>query len=116
MERGGARAEHGRGRALTELVGQVLPILKEAPAHRAWGGLIDLTPDALPVLDAPEQIAGLVIGAGFSGHGFCLGPVSGEVLADLALGRPPRHDLSAFRLARFTAAARATPATLDLHG
>ena len=107
------RAEVAR---LTELVGHVLPILKEAPAHRAWGGLIDLTPDALPVLDAPDEIAGLVVGAGFSGHGFCLGPVSGEVLADLALGRPPRHDLSAFRLARFTAAARAAPATLDLHG
>jgi sarcosine oxidase, subunit beta len=101
---------------LTELVGHVLPLLKGAPVHRAWGGLIDLTPDALPVLDAPREIPGLVVGAGFSGHGFCLGPVSGEVLADLALGRPPRHDLSAFRLARFARAGKRAPATPSLHG
>jgi sarcosine oxidase subunit beta len=101
---------------LTELVGQVLPMLKEAPMRRAWGGLIDLTPDALPVLDAPQEIPGLVVAAGFSGHGFCLGPVSGEVLADLALGRRARHDLSAFRLGRFAAEGRRAPAALSLHG
>ena len=101
---------------LREVVGKVLPVVKDAPFHRAWGGLIDLTPDALPVLDAPDEISGLVIGAGFSGHGFCLGPVSGEVLADLALGRKPRHDLSAFRLARFAVTDRRAPAALSLHG
>jgi sarcosine oxidase subunit beta len=70
----------------------------------------------LPVLDAPDEISGLVIGAGFSGHGFCLGPMSGEILADLALGRAPRHDVSAFRLARFAAAGGRRPAALSLHG
>ncbi|MBV9568228.1 MAG: FAD-binding oxidoreductase [Hyphomicrobiales bacterium] len=101
---------------LRERVGKVLPAVKEAAFHRAWGGLVDLTPDALPVLDAPDEISGLVTGAGFSGHGFCLGPASGEVLADLALGRKPRHELSAFRLARFAAADRRAPAALSLHG
>ena len=101
---------------LRALVGKVLPVIEDAPRHRAWGGLIDLTQDALPVLDAPDEIAGLVIGAGFSGHGFCLGPVSGEILADLALGRDPRHDLSAFRLARFADAGAQKPAALSLHG
>jgi sarcosine oxidase subunit beta len=96
-------------------VAEVLPIAAEAPIARTWGGLIDLTPDALPVIDAPEFPSGLVIAAGFSGHGFCLGPVSGLLCADLALGRVPRHDLSAFRLDRF--AGRVTkPAGLTLHG
>jgi sarcosine oxidase subunit beta len=103
-------------RRLRELVARVLPVMKDAPRHHAWGGLIDLTPDALPVLDAPDEISGLVIGAGFSGHGFCLGPMSGEILADLALGRAPRHDVSAFRLARFAAAGGRRPAALSLHG
>jgi sarcosine oxidase subunit beta len=96
-------------------VAQVLPIAAEAPIARAWGGLIDLTPDALPVIDAPEYPSGLVIAAGFSGHGFCLGPVSGLLCADLALGRVPRHDLSAFRLDRFAGRVTA-PAGLTLHG
>jgi len=102
-------------RSVVDRVAQVLPIAAEAPIARAWGGLIDLTPDALPVIDAPEYPSGLVIAAGFSGHGFCLGPVSGLLCADLALGRVPRHDLSAFRLARF-AGRVTTRSELTLHG
>ena len=102
-------------RSIVDRVAQVLPIAARAPVARAWGGLIDMTPDALPVIDAPEFLSGLVIAAGFSGHGFCLGPVSGLLCADLALGRVPRHDLSAFRLGRF-AGRLTTPSQLTLHG
>jgi len=102
-------------RSVVDRVAQVLPIAAEAPIARSWGGLIDMTPDALPVIDAPRFPSGLVIGAGFSGHGFCLGPVSGLLCADLALGRVPRHDLSAFRLGRFTGRVT-TPSQLTLHG
>jgi sarcosine oxidase subunit beta len=104
-----------RIRSIVDRVAQVLPIAGGAPIARAWGGLIDMTPDALPVIDAPGYPSGLVIAAGFSGHGFCLGPVSGSLCADLALGRVPRHDLSAFTLARF-AGRVTTPAQLTLHG
>ena len=102
-------------RSIVDRVAQVLPIAAEAPIARSWGGLIDMTPDALPVIDAPEYPSGLVVAAGFSGHGFCLGPVSGLLCTDLALGRVPRHDLSAFRLGRF-AGRLTTPAQLTLHG
>ena len=96
-----AEPSPGVVRGLVALVAHVLPIAGRAKISRTWTGLIDLTPDALPVFDAPESVSGLVVAAGFSGHGFCLGPVSGLLCADLALGRPPRHDLAAFRLARF---------------
>jgi sarcosine oxidase subunit beta len=66
------------------------------------------------VIDAPPSVAGLVVAAGFSGHGFCLGPVSGSLCADLAIGRPPRHDLAAFRLARLIRAVGA--AGPSMHG
>lgn len=102
-------------RSVVKRVAELLPIAAQAPIARNWGGLIDMTPDALPVIDAPDGPSGLVIAAGFSGHGFCLGPVSGLLCADLALGRVPRYDLSAFRLARF-AGGVATPADLTLHG
>ena len=100
---------------LVTLVAHVLPIAGDARVSRTWSGLIDLTPDALPVIDVPESVAGLVVAAGFSGHGFCLGPVSGLLCADLALARPPRHDLAAFRLARFEERPIA-PTALTLHG
>jgi sarcosine oxidase subunit beta len=102
-------------RTVVDLVAVVLPIAGTTPIARTWGGLIDLTPDGLPVIDAPPPVEGLVVAAGFSGHGFCLGPVSGQLCADLALGRTPRHDLSEFRLARFSRG-ETESAPLALHG
>ena len=101
-------------RRVVDRVSDVLPVVKDVPIHRTWGGLIDLTPDALPVIDAP--LPGLVVAAGFSGHGFCLGPVSGLLCTDLALGRSPRHALDAFRLDRFVHATATATTNLTLHG
>ena len=103
-------------RHVVGLVSRVLPVAANVPIAKTWGGLIDMTPDALPVIDAPEPIAGLVVAAGFSGHGFCLGPISGPLCADLALGRPPRLDLSAFKLDRFTPSIEIALADLTLQG
>ena len=95
-------------------VSQVLPALGEAGVARVWGGLIDLTPDALPAIDGHTGIDGLVVAAGFSGHGFGIGPATGEILADLALARQPRFDLAPFRLGRLRGLAPA--GALSLHG
>lgn len=80
----------------------VLPTLADIRVDRVWGGLIDSTPDVMPVLDAVPEYPGLVVGAGFSGHGFGIGPMSGEILANLATsGKDDRFNLEPFRLARF---------------
>lgn len=96
--------------------GALVPAFRAARIAEIWAGLIDLTPDALPVLDAPAGgPEGLVIGMGFSGHGFCLGPVTGEILAELAIRRSTGFPIAPFALARFAAARRgAEPVTL--HG
>lgn len=95
---------------------QYLPGLSAAAVDEVWSGLIDLTPDALPVLSTAPGLEGLVIGMGFSGHGFGLGPVSGQILADLALDRAPALPLEAFAHARFQNGADARRAPLTLHG
>jgi len=59
-------------------------------------------------------IEGLIVAAGFSGHGFCLGPVTGEILADLATGAGSRFDLQPFQLDRFGQAN--VGADVELHG
>ncbi len=103
--------------SLSEIIRKLdhlLPGLSETPIEECWAGLLDLTPDALPVLDHAPGIDGLVVGMGFSGHGFCLGPVTGRVLADLAMVQTPAHDLSAFRFNRF--GADSPHARLELHG
>ena len=106
------------GRTVAEMirrVGAVLPIVETAGVAQVWGGLIDLTPDALPVIDAPEEVEGLVIAAGFSGHGFGIGPMVGRLVAELSLGQPTSLPLDAFRVARFRAPP-AAQAALTLHG
>lgn len=89
--------------SLTALRG-IYPQLEQVPVARSWAGYIDGTPDNLPVLSTVAGIDGLVVGGGFSGHGYGIAPASARVLADLATdGRCDRHDISAFDLARFTA-------------
>lgn len=93
----------------------ILPRLADLRIERIWGGLIDDTPDSLPVLDAVASHPGLVVGAGFSGHGFGIGPISGEILANLATnGDDPRFNLAPFRLHRFVEGVDVTDA--QLHG
>lgn len=82
---------------------RILPAFDQARIARVWGGLLDMTPDGLPVLDRIDPVAGLVVTAGFSGHGFCLGPVTGQIAADLVQGKPPSLTLSPFRWDRFQA-------------
>jgi glycine/D-amino acid oxidase-like deaminating enzyme len=50
------------------------------------------------------ETAGLLVATGFSGHGFGIGPAAGRVTAELAAGRTPSADLSAFRIDRFPGA------------
>jgi monomeric sarcosine oxidase len=63
--------------------------------------MYDLSPDEDFILDAHPGGSGVIIGSGFSGHGFKFGVVTGELLAALAQGTTPRFPLDGFRLARF---------------
>jgi len=94
---------------------RILPGLETARLARTWAGLIDQSPDAIPVICRPASHEGLVVAAGFSGHGFCLGPVTGEILADLATEGTTAHPIDAFSLERFASHAT-TGDVVQLHG
>jgi glycine/D-amino acid oxidase-like deaminating enzyme len=68
---------------------------------KSWAGRIDVLPDALPVLDAPAEIGGLVVATGFSGHGFGLAPAVGRHVARLVKGEAPATILAPLKLDRF---------------
>lgn len=80
---------------------RALPDIGPVTVERQWAGIIDSTPDALPVIDRPDDPAGLVVATGFSGHGFGLGPAVGQIVADLVQERRSEFDLEPFRYARF---------------
>ncbi|MEX0318794.1 MAG: NAD(P)/FAD-dependent oxidoreductase [Ruegeria sp.] len=81
---------------------KAFPALDKAEIVQSWAGLIDVTPDAIPVISPVEDLPGLHIATGFSGHGFGVGPGAGRLMADLVTGTTPCADPTDFRLSRFT--------------
>jgi glycine/D-amino acid oxidase-like deaminating enzyme len=85
------------------------PLFRDVPIAERWAGLIDATPDAVPVISPVATLPGLVIATGFSGHGFGIGPGAGRLVADLVTGDSPIVDPAAFRYTRFTDGSRPRP-------
>jgi glycine/D-amino acid oxidase-like deaminating enzyme len=77
------------------------PSFESAGLASSWTGVYDVTPDWNPVLGRAPGVAGLIVGFGFSGHGFKLSPVVGRVLAQEALGLPTDVSLAPYSLTRF---------------
>ena len=80
---------------------ELYPALRDARIAESWAGLIDVMPDEIPVIDAPDELPGLVLATGMSGHGFGLGPGAGLLAGQLASGEAPVVDPVAFSLGRF---------------
>lgn len=80
--------------------------LAGANVLQSWAGMIDVTPDAIPVISAVQGQSGMYIATGFSGHGFGIAPGAGRLMADLVTGSAPVVDPHSFRLSRFSDGSR----------
>jgi len=85
---------------LTEAL-RAAPGLVDGEIHEMRVGLRPLAVDGLPVLGAVPAVAGVYLATGHGPSGLQLGPFSGKVVADVALGRDPGVDLDPFRVTRF---------------
>ena len=85
---------------------ELMPALRPVAVERAWSGIIAMTPDLMPIIDALPSPRGLVLATGFGGNGFGTSPAFGEAVAQLVADGRSELDTSAFALARF---ARVTP-------
>lgn len=79
------------------------PCLSEAKIVRTWAGWIDACADHVPVISQVEEVPGLILSCGFSGHGFGIAPTAATLLSQIAVGEEPILDVSAFRYDRFKA-------------
>ena len=98
--------------ALEELKGIVardFPVFRNMKVVETWGGLIDTTPDAVPVISPVDRVPGFYIATGFSGHGFGIGPAAGRLAADLATASHPIVDPKEFRFSRYTDGSKPRP-------
>jgi sarcosine oxidase subunit beta len=85
------------------------PSLEDAALAGGWTGVYDCSPDLQPFLGPVPGWDGLHIAAGFSGHGFKLSPVAGDLVASGIVGSP-RPELAFFSLSRLAAHALITGA------
>ncbi|TAK76813.1 MAG: FAD-binding oxidoreductase [Aquabacterium sp.] len=91
---------------VAEQVAARFPRYDSAGVASSWTGVYDVTPDWNPVLGRLGDVPGLVVGYGFSGHGFKLSPGIGRVLAQEALGQATDVPLTPYSLERFRAGGR----------
>ncbi len=84
------------------------PVLENATLQSGYAGIYDVSADWQPIIGPMPGIEGLYGALGFSGHGFKLCPVVGELVADMVLGREtPGLDRDLFSADRFARGALA---------
>lgn len=66
-----------------------------------WRGLRPCTPDGLPIVGRSSRIGNLIFATGHAMIGLSLGPITGQLVADLACGAPPSINIQALRAERF---------------
>ncbi len=81
---------------------QAFPVFRNSELTHGWAGQIDVMPDEIPVIDQVEELPGVHVASGFSGHGFGIGPGAGRLMAELVAGERPCVDPAPFRLSRLT--------------
>lgn len=78
-----------------------LPYLKDIRVVRQWAGLYEMSPDAQPILGQAEEVKGVYLATGFSGHGFMFGPITGMLMAEYILGLPTTIPIGKLDVGRF---------------
>ncbi|MEO3872275.1 sarcosine oxidase subunit beta family protein [Nonomuraea sp. B12E4] len=105
-QRGGVHVIEAQMAAALEL----FPIFSRVRVLRTWAGVVDVSPDASPVI-GPTPVEGLYLNAGWGTGGFKATPGSGWVYAHTLAHERPHPLAEPFGLERFT-----TGALIDEHG
>lgn len=88
-------------REIAQTAVRLFPVLAGVALIRAFAGLRPFTPDGRPILGAVPERPGLYLAAGHEGDGIALGPITGQIMADVVTGQTTAWDLSPFVLSRF---------------
>jgi glycine/D-amino acid oxidase-like deaminating enzyme len=88
-------------RTIRKAINEMFPSLADSEIVETWAGMIETTPDVIPVIEESDKIPGFHIATGFCGHGFGIGPGAGKAIAGMLTGADTGIDLSPFRLSRF---------------
>jgi len=84
-----------------EMQWELMPSLRGTKIARMWAGLIDITPDFLPIIGELHKPEGFIIANGFCGHGFTIGPIVGRLMSEIIIDGKPSISLEEFSSYRF---------------
>lgn len=84
-----------------ETASSIFPVLRETAIERSWVGVEGICADEVPIIGPVPGYEGLIVAAGFSGHGFALSPITGQLVAELIVDGQPSIPLDEFRAERF---------------
>ncbi len=96
-----ARRGWKASRAASSIHRRVFPALAKLPLARTWIGIEALALDEVPILGPAPGFDNLTLATGFSGHGFALSPIIGQLLSEQIVDGAPSIPLDAFDLRRF---------------
>jgi sarcosine oxidase, subunit beta len=89
---------------------ELFPIFSRLKMLRSWGGIVDVAPDASPII-GKLPVSGLYLNGGWGTGGFKATPGAGHVFAHTIANDAPHPLAAPFALERFT-----TGALVDEHG
>jgi glycine/D-amino acid oxidase-like deaminating enzyme len=95
------RPDHATIRLTHARALELVPALQSTHIAASWAGYIDSTPDGVPAIGEVSNLKGFILAAGFSGHGFGIGPGAGHLIADLVTGAEPIVDPKPYHPDRF---------------
>ncbi len=88
-------------RDMAERLVEILPPLAGLNVVRQWAGLYDMCPDRTPILGSSPALNRFFTAAGFSGHGFMISPITGQLMAEMIMGKPTAFPIQRFDAGRF---------------
>ncbi len=79
----------------------LLPVTRHLRVVRQWAGLYNMTQDRQPILGGHPELEGFYMAIGFSGHGFMIAPMTGQLMAEHILGQKTSLPIDRLDVGRF---------------
>ena len=95
-----APPNYARARVLVRKARRIYPALDDTGGIE-WMGHRPATPDSLPVIGRATRFANVSYAFGHGHLGLTFGPITGQLIAELAARRPASLDLHPYRVDRF---------------
>jgi glycine oxidase len=87
---------------LAQVAARAMPSLAQAELRGAYAGFRPMPPDEMPIIGPAPGAENLIFATGHYRNGILLGPITGELVAQMVTGKPTTVELEPFSPGRFS--------------